>query len=606
MCGIVGGIGPGSSEAVNDYIDLLSRRGPDNRSIRTLGNGLTLGSTRLAMTDPLPRSNQPMVEPVTENMIVFNGEIYNYKAIRKNLASAGVKFDTESDTEVLLKAISFLGPNIISTLEGMFSFVFFDKKRNVLILARDYLGKKPLYYFLGENKFFFASHMELINKYKKDLKLDLNSVKTYLELGYLVDPATMFEKITSVMPGEIVSIDLNNLVIISRDRFIPNSILNLGDINVSDTLKSALIERVDGHDKFAISLSGGVDSSILALESSKLGLNAQTYSMSWNNSDKDKYQSDARAAKQIASILGLKHRTIEMPTPDKLDPILTEYVKAMGEPNSNPSGISMMILYSEIAKDKHRLVLTGDGADEVFGGYERYKFANLLKLFPKISSNVIKKTIERHKFSKSVFKSLLLSTVPHDSDLFWLYWHSIAHDNAIQKIIKGLPDAKPLIYGKELNDLYNNYKTGAAQLMFRDLKTWLPMESNRKLDRISMWYSIEARSPFQSERVIGSGYKKMNDLNFSKVSKEVLKSAFPDLKKLPILYSKHGFISPLGYWLRNNSELIEDSLESISNYLPFERKELSSLSQAAQNRDYAQFKLLWSLIVLNRWFVVNT
>jgi asparagine synthase (glutamine-hydrolysing) len=416
----------------------------------------------------------------------------------------------------------------------------------------------------------------------------------------------MFEKITSVMPGEIVSIDLNNLAIISSDRFIPNSILNSEDSSVSDILKSALVERVDGHEKFAISLSGGIDSSILALESSKLGLNAQTYSMSWNNSDKDKYQSDARAAKQIASILGLNHRAIEMPTPDKLDPILTEYVKAMGEPNSNPSGISMMILYSEIAKDKHRLVLTGDGADEVFGGYERYKFANLLKLFPKFNSKVIKKTIERHKFSKSVFKSLLLSTVPYDSDLFWLYWHSIAHDNSIQKIITGLPDAKPLIYGKELNDLYNSYKTGGAQLMFRDLKTWLPMESNRKLDRISMWYSIEARSPFQSEKVIGSGYKKMNDLNFSKVNKEVLKSAYPDIYKLPILSSKHGFISPLGYWLRNNSELIEDSLDSISNYLPFDRKELSSLSQAAQNRNYAQFKLLWSLIVLNRWFVVNT
>ena len=267
MCGIVGGIGQGSSEAVNKYIDLLNRRGPDNRAIKTLGNGLTLGSTRLAMTDPFPRSNQPMAEPGTENMIVFNGEIYNYKAIRKDLANAGVKFDTESDTEVLLKAISFLGPNIISTLEGMFSFVFFDKKRNALIMARDYLGKKPLYYFLGENKFFFASHVELINKYKKGLRLNLESVKTYLELGYLIDPATMFEKIISVMPGEIVSIDLNNLVIISSNKFIPNSILNSGDLSVSDTLKNALAERVDGHDKFAISLSGGVDSSILALES---------------------------------------------------------------------------------------------------------------------------------------------------------------------------------------------------------------------------------------------------------------------------------------------------------------------------------------------------
>jgi asparagine synthase (glutamine-hydrolysing) len=606
MCGILGGIGHGSSEAVNKYIDLLNRRGPDNRAIRTLGNGLTLGSTRLAMTDPFPRSNQPMVEPSTGNMIVFNGEIYNYKTIRKDLSNAGVKFDTESDTEVLLKAISFMGPNVISTLEGMFSFVFFDKNCNSLIMARDFLGKKPLYYFLGENKFFFASHVEVINKYKKGLKLNLGSVKTYLELGYLVDPETMFENIVSVMPGEIISVDLNNLSIKSSDKFMPESMQNSGGLSLSDTVESALAERVDGHDKFAISLSGGIDSSILALECSKLGFSAETYSMAWSNSDKDRYQSDSQAAKQIAHILGLKHRTIQMPAPDKLDSILSEYVRAMGEPNSNPSGISMMILYSEIAKDKHRLVLTGDGADEVFGGYERYKMANQLKYFPKINSQVIKKTMERDEFKNKVFKGLLLSSVPHDSDFFWLYWHSIARENTIKKIIKELPDSKPQIYGDELNNLYASNKTGAAQLMFRDLMTWLPMESNRKLDRVSMWYSIEARSPFQSEKVIGNGYRKMSDLNFSKVNKEILKNAFPDVYKLPILKSKHGFISPLGFWLRENPGLIEDSLTNITNYLPFERSELLLLSKSAKEYSFTRFKVLWSLIVLNRWLVINT
>jgi len=606
MCGIVGGIGEGSSEAVNKYIDLLDRRGPDNRTIRTLSNGLTLGSTRLAMTDPLPRSNQPMVEASTGNMIVFNGEIYNYKVIRKDLSSAGIAFDTESDTEVLLKAISVLGTNVISTLEGMFSFVFFDKKRNILVMARDYLGKKPLYYFSDKNKFFFASHTEIINKYIKGLKLNLKSIKTYLELGYLIDPATMFEKVISVMPGEIVTIDLDSLVIIRSDSFIPSSILNSEDANISDTLKSALRERVEGHDKFAISLSGGVDSSILALESAKLGFNTQSYSMSWSHSDKDRYKHDSISAKKIASMLGFEHRTIEMPKPEKLDLILSEYVHAMGEPNSNPTGLSMMVLYSEIAKDGHRLVITGDGADEIFGGYERYKLANQLKVFPKFNSKVVKEIIERNEFNNRVLKSYLLSTVPHNSDFFWLNWHLIGRKNMIKKIINELPDSNPLIYGGELNMVYGCDKTGAAQLMFRDLKTWLPMESNRKLDRISMWHSIEARSPFQSERVIGSGYRNMNDVNFSKVNKEILKNAYPELKKLPILSSKYGFISPLGYWLRNNPELIEDSLENITKYLPFSRKELDLLSSSAKNFNFVQFKMLWSLIVLNRWLVINT
>jgi len=606
MCGIVGGIGKGSSETIYSYIGLLNRRGPDHQAVKTLSNGLTFGSTRLAMTDPNPRSNQPMVDLNSESMIVFNGEIYNYKIIRENLANIGVKFDTEGDTEVLLKALCFFGPEIIPTLQGMFSFSFYDKKRNLLLIARDYLGKKPLYYYLGKNEFFFASNLELINKFKKGLSLNLESIKTYLRLGYLVDPSTMYEKITSVKPGEIISIDLDKIEIVNRTLFIPNALIDSKGIEISSAFSEALTERVDGHSKFAISLSGGIDSSILALECSKLGLNAQAYSMSWSFSDKEKYQADAAAAKKIASMAGINHRIIEMPKPDKLDAILSEYLMAMGEPNSNPTGLSMMVLYSEIAKDNHRLVLTGDGADEIFGGYERYELANRVNFFPKLNLKVLKEFVVHTEIRNKNLKRFLPSIIPPNSDEFWLYWHLLARESTINKLISKLPETRQIVYGGELSNLYNSRNVGAAQLMFKDLKTWLPMESNRKLDRISMWHSIEARSPFQSERVIGAGYQKMQDFNFSKVKKEILINNFPEVRNYPTLPSKYGFISPLGYWLRNNPELIKASLDSIINYLPFESSNLSVLSHAASNRNFNDFKLLWSLIVLNRWLVINS
>jgi asparagine synthetase B (glutamine-hydrolysing) len=138
----------------------------------------------------------------------------------------------------------------------------------------------------------------------------------------------------------------------------------------------------------------------------------------------------------------------------------------MGEPNSNPTGISMMVLYSEIANDGHRLVITGDGADEIFGGYERYKLANQLKLFPKYNSKVFREIIDRYELNNRALKSFFLSSIPHNSDLFWLNWHSIARKNMIKKIIKGLPDSDPLIYGGELNQVYSCGKSGAAQVMF--------------------------------------------------------------------------------------------------------------------------------------------
>jgi asparagine synthase (glutamine-hydrolysing) len=327
--------------------------------------------------------------------------------------------------------------------------------------------------------------------------------------------------------------------------------------------------------------------------------------MAWSGADKTRYQSDAIAAEKIATKLGLINKTIEMPGPDKLNGLLSEYVKAMGEPNSNPTGLSMMILYSEIAKDNHRLVLTGDGADEVFGGYKRYAIVNQLKLFPKFESNILKKIIVSGDFKNKYFKNLVLALTQVNSDEYWLHWHLISQGKLLTEVIKDLPDNKPNIYGSELLNVYSNTENNASNLMFKDLKTWLPMESNRKLDRISMWYSIEARSPFQSEAVIGNGYQKMNNSNFLNIKKELLVEAFPDLETLPVLSSKHGFISPIGFWLRNNKELIAESLNSISNYLPFERNQLVRLSSAPQSGNYNDFKLLWSLIVLNRWLEIN-
>jgi asparagine synthase (glutamine-hydrolysing) len=605
MCGIVGGIGTNSLDVIHKNINLLNHRGPDHQAIKTLENGLTLGSTRLAMTDPHPRSNQPMIDLNTGNVILFNGEIYNYKDIRKDLINQGVAFDTNSDTEVLLKSISFYGTNIISTFEGMFSFSFYDKNRNIVVIARDYLGKKPLYYHISGDKFFFSSQIEFVNKFLTTSKLDLESIKTYLQLGYLVDPKTMFQKIDSVRPGEIISIDLNNCSILSIDNYIPNSILKSRDLEISTVVENALLERVEGHSKFAISLSGGIDSTILALKCSKLGFNAETYSMAWSSADKSKYQNDATASKKIASKLGLVNKTIEMPGPEKLDDLLSEYVRAMGEPNSNPSGLSMMVLYSEIARDKHRLVLTGDGADELFGGYERYSIVNKLRLLPKISSDSLNQLIISGDFKYKFLKSLNLAVTNVESDEFWLHWHLISQNKLIGEFIMDLPDNKPSIYGNELRNLYSNSKKTASNLMFKDLRTWLPMESNRKLDRISMWYSIEARSPFQSETVIGAAYRKMNDSKFINVNKELLIDAFPELKTLPVLPSKHGFISPLGYWLRNNTALIAESMKSIADYLPFERHQLTRISSAAEHGNYKDFKILWSLIVLNRWLETN-
>jgi asparagine synthetase B (glutamine-hydrolysing) len=166
------------------------------------------------------------------------------------------------------------------------------------------------------------------------------------------------------------------------------------------------------------------------------------------------------------------------------------------------------------------------------------------------------------------------------------------------------PSYQPAHYelnGKELSLVYGAGRV--SNMMFRDLRTWLPMESNRKLDRISMWNSIEARSPFQSEKVISHGLTSMRMANFRSLRKQTLYSAYPELKNLPINQNKLGFISPVGHWLRNNPELVRLTLRNLPNYIEVNKAELANLSDAPTERNFQNIKILWSLVVLNKWFM---
>jgi len=410
----------------------------------------------------------------------------------------------------------------------------------------------------------------------------------------------MFSEIQSVEPGSVLSIDLNLVCIESQKTFIPSSITNPPEQSISESINSAILERVEGHKSFALSLSGGIDSSLIAIQSVKLGLNFNSYSMRWTESDKTKYNQDHDAAARISKKLGIKFHTVDMPGVKNIPELLTEYVRATEDPNSSPTGLSMMVLYKYIASHGHRLVLTGDGADEVFGGYDRYTYINKINKLPQIDSDLLFKLLSSSRFTS---KFSLFATKFH-KDNFWLYWQQLAKDTQLEKIL----GSKKLLFPIFLNSIpaqIAGSKNWVQNIMAKDLLTWLAMESNQKLDRISMWFSIEARSPFQSETVIGCGLKEMNKLGFQKMEKQVLTEAFPDLKNFSINNKKMGFISPLGFWLRNNPDLINDSMNHLIASLNFDRKELSLLAKSPINRDYKQFRLLWSLIVLSRWHNLN-
>lgn len=372
-------------------------------------------------------------------------------------------------------------------------------------------------------------------------------------------------------------------------------------MNFSELLNDAILERTAGHTQFALSMSGGKDSSLIALLSKKLDLNFTAYTMRYPDSDKERYNYDALSAQEICKNLGIKNHVVDMPHASEIPRIMTSFVKAMDEPNINPTGLAQMILFSRIAQNGNRLLLTGDGADEIFGGYSRYIQTRKLVFIPQVKNKALERAISLGNIKNVSLRKFAYSFVSSTSDANWVYWHTVNDDDIVSKLI-GLNSQIYLNQEVIANLSKNTRKNRVSRLMTKDLSIFISMESNRRLDRISMWNSIEARSPFQSEKIISYANNYMSSENFTKLNKTLFFDEFPDLKKLPLVKEKIGFISPLGHWLRSNEKWVEESLKFLCELNSFNSKQLLQLQGAQYKNDWQKTRLLWSLVVFSNWY----
>jgi asparagine synthase (glutamine-hydrolysing) len=607
MCGIAGSLfAPNGFAWVDEQTKRMHLRGPDSQIVTEVNNSLCMGVARLAMTDPHPRSNQPMVDPETGNVISFNGEIYNFREIRRDLELRKVRFNTESDTEVLLKYLTIYMLENLENLNGMFAFAFFSKSHNKVYLSRDKLGKKPLYFENNNNGFRWSSSLDSFKERDKNSSISDLALIQYLSLGYLLDPTTTKNKIKSVMPGEILEINLDSRRI-QKSSFLEKKLFTSeGSSSLRNLLGNSVSDRIEGHQKVAVSLSGGVDSSIIAIELAKKCCEVTAFTARWSDSDKQRYNFDADIARSTTSKLGIRIESIEMIRASEVEDELKKYLFALQEPNSNPSGVSMLRLYSEIAALNHRLLLTGDGSDEIFGGYARHlaatRIPNLLNLQSKNLDNCIYADSRK---GNSILKKVMATQISVKSPLSWLNWHWIFTPLELSRILcpamsmQWISDSMVSAV-ESIETLPKNLNSPQA-IMLRDHQVWLSMESNRKLDRISMHYSIEARSPFQDDRIINWANAYMDSTKFKKLSKVALWENYPELKTLGVRRDKAGFTSPVGHWLRANSALVRSSIEVLSRDPRFIAKELHYLIGAPQRGNYREIMQLWSLVVLATW-----
>jgi asparagine synthase (glutamine-hydrolysing) len=612
MCGIVGGFGNDINEMwVESETEHLKRRGPDHQAILKVNQFLTMGAARLAMTDPKPRSNQPFRRKEYGASIVFNGEIYNYLELRSELQARGLDFITESDTEVLLLALQEFGTSATSRINGMYAFAFYSEDSDELILCRDKYGKKPLYYLIIGATFYWSSSLQSLRKLQKNSTFSIDGLIQYLCFGYTIDSETIESDIRALAPGTIARITYENgaikYSIEVAQEYAPQN--DGTPPSIRGTIKEAVVARISGHETAAISLSGGLDSSIIALLASQTETKITAFSATWPDSDKARYNTDAETAKTIADKLGINFRSVPMTSTAALESNLDEFVVAMEEPNSNPSGVSMISLYKEIAQDGHRLVLTGDGADEIFGGYPRYESINRLPQFLKLRGDFVHSVASKAR-DTNVRKpiNLLISQIDPRSFHRWAHWHWNFTPEEVTKIFvpaNGVHDTQ-LRLGRAIERVSSPVSSNSVErLMEMDRLIWLTMESNRKLDRISMFNSIEARSPFQDENVIQSALHEMKKHGFKKLEKLLLWSEFPEISTLGVRNDKAGFISPVGHWLRHNPTLAENSIEHLAGTGLFNLNYMKTLLVAPMEGNYRKIMQLWSLVVLSKWLLTR-
>ncbi len=585
MCGI-NGFNFKDISLIKRMMALTSSRGPDNQDFFE-NEEYTVGHNRLSIIDPEKRSNQPYY---FKNFILsFNGEIYNYIEIKNRLISKGYSFDTTSDTEVIIKLFDLEGINSFKELSGIFSISIYDLKLKKLYLVRDIVGVKPLYYHYDFNskKFIFSSLISSILISLKNKQLNYDALNSYSNFNRNDYRETFFKNIFKVLPGELIEVSNENYkrTKILNFKFNQNKDEKELTHDISEKFSNQFLSDVP----VALSLSGGYDSNIILQELLKnKGTNFTNYSVTFK--DSTKFQQDHEVAKKISKHYGVKFNSIEVSSKDFRDNA-EKIVNIVEEPTGNQNSISNIILSNSVSE---KVLFSGDGGDEVFTGYNRYRSIYILSLFIKL--NFFKNTKFRAK-NKNINRLSI-----KDSRNLYL---SFSEQN-IFKNAKNVYKNFKLISDKDLDNILNHTlnldnNPNLSNVMYHDIDTWVPNDILIRNDKIYANKGIEARVPFLDKNLI-EDYLMLKDFKkygiFLK-SKNILIKNYKNLNKL-ILKKKMGFNSPFASWLRQEiynfgKDVLSKNYYDSSNIINLEFCQKLLEKHKKENCDPY---LLWNLISL--------
>lgn len=579
--------------------DTMIHRGPDDAGLWVdLEGGCALGHRRLSIIDLSADGHQPMAAANSPAVVTFNGEIYNFMEIRDRLARQGVAFRSRSDTEVLPNLFQDLDAGPLSTLSGMFAFGVWRPDLRQLLLARDAFGKKPLYIYQDESFFAFASEMQAFYALPTfEGSLDREALAEYLLLGYLPGPRTIYRRVRQVEPGSFERLKFENggVATVAAGRFFSFAAMDRPSVAGIDKdalkarLKSRLIAAVDqrmiSDVPLGAFLSGGVDSSlVVAIVRRELQRDINTYSIGFDGSADSEHE-DARA---IAAHLGATHHD-RLLRPDGIA-LVHHIAGILDQPNGDSSCLPTYLL-SEFARREVTVILSGDGGDELFGGYGRYRDTMNELADPELLRRV-------HGFDPA-------TATPADlyMSLRWHIWLPTQTD----ALLGGIPEATRIRLAEWRAALDDPATSPMHRMRTIDAGLYLPGAVLAKVDRMSMQHALEVRSPLLDTQFaeIAMGLSEEDCWAGPDVTKRLLKEIASEyLPREWMFRSKKGFGLPSSAWaMQDVVALCGDVLDG-SHTLLRDHLDRAALSAAVkdQSRD-GQFSIyqMWPLLILELW-----
>jgi asparagine synthase (glutamine-hydrolysing) len=629
MCGITGIyafnlVGKLHKVNVTSATMCLQKRGPDFQDI-LLDEWIALGHRRLSIIDTRSIANQPMWDETKRYCIIFNGEIFNYKELRKTLEAKGTTFFSDSDTEVLLKLFITEGATSLNKLNGFFAFCIYDRNEQSLFLARDRYGIKPLLYQFDDDKFIFGSEMKSMLAYGIEKNIDYSSLYLYLQLNYIPGPDSIFASIKKCKPGHYIKVTRGNLetqayYTIPYDHEHRPS--NFSYDGAKEKLKSLLEEsvkrRLVSDVPLGAFLSGGIDSSVISALAIKHKPDLHTFSIGYRD---EKFFDETKYAELVAKKIGAKHTVFSLTNKDLFDS-LTNILDYIDEPFADSSAIAVNILSRETRKHA-TVALSGDGADELFAGYNKHEAfyrmdheglreklmlglaAPFARLLPKSRNSGLAnkaRQLMRYKEGKDM--------LPRDR--YWR-WATFADKDQAMNLLH--PDLRTNFWLKdyvrrrdEILGTIPRTNADINDILLTDIRLVLPGDMLAKVDLMSMNNSLEVRVPFLDFNVVDFVVNLPAEYKINRnIRKKILQDAFRDILPRELYRRpKKGFEVPMLKWLRNemkstiNDLLSERTIEEqgIFFYPEIERMK----QQLYSNSPGDVHARMWGLVVFQYWY----